>query len=64
LWNSATWGISEALLPVLRPAMDGPQAWEDDPSIRLAIEIQDGVVRNPKILSFQGRAGEHPHHRG
>ena len=64
LWNSATWGISEALLPFLRPVMDGPQAWEDDPSIRLAIEIQDGVVRNPKILSFQGRAGEHPHHRG
>ena len=61
LWNSATWGISEALLPFLRPVMDGPQAWEDDPSIRLAIEIQNGIVRNPKILSFQNRAGEHPH---
>ncbi len=61
LWNSATWGISEALIPFLRPVMDGPQAWEQDPSIKLAIEIQDGVVQNPKILSFQGRAGEHPH---
>ena len=61
LWNSATWGISEALFPFLRPVMDGPQAWEDDPSVRLAIEIQNGIVRNPKILSFQNRAGEHPH---
>ena len=24
LWNSATWGISEALIPFLRPVMDGP----------------------------------------
>lgn len=63
LWNSATWGISEALIPFLRPVMAGPQAWEDDPSIAFAIEIREGVVRNPKILSFQGRAGEHPHHR-
>ncbi len=62
LWNSATWGISEALIPFLRPVMDGPQAWEDDPSIRSAIEMRDGVVRNPKILSFQNRTGEHPHH--
>ncbi|HQR79509.1 MAG TPA: N(5)-(carboxyethyl)ornithine synthase [Actinomycetota bacterium] len=63
LWNSATWGISEALIPFLRPVMAGPQAWEDDPSIALAIEIREGVVRNPKILSFQGRTGEYPHRR-
>ena len=63
LWNSATWSISEALIPFLRPVMTGPQAWEDDPSVRYAIEIRDGVVLNPKILSFQGRSGEHPHHR-
>jgi hypothetical protein len=41
--------------------MDGPAAWDLDPTIRLAIEIRDGVVRNPKILSFQGRESEHPH---
>ena len=61
LWNSATWGISEALIPYLRTVMDGPAAWDEDPTIRLAIEIRDGVVQNPKILSFQGRATEHPH---
>ncbi len=61
LWNSATWEISEALLPFLRPVMDGPDRWADEPTIAGAIEVQDGVVRNPKILSFQGRSTAHPH---
>ncbi len=60
LWNSATWGISEALIPYLRTVMGGPAAWDDDPTIRQAIEIRDGVVQNPKILSFQGRATDPP----
>jgi len=62
LWNSATWGISEALIPYLRTVMDGPTAWDEDLTIRRAIEIQAGVVQNPKILSFQRRAAAHPHH--
>jgi alanine dehydrogenase len=61
LWNSATWGISEALIPYLRTVMDGPTSWDRDPTIRLAIEIREGVIQNPKILSFQGRAADHPH---
>jgi alanine dehydrogenase len=63
LWNSASWTISEALIPYLRTVMEGPSAWDQDPTIRLAIEILDGVVRNPKILSFQGRSINHPHPR-
>ncbi len=63
LWNSATWGISEALIPYLRTVMDGPASWDEDPTIRLAIEIRAGVVQNPKILSFQGRATDHPYPR-
>jgi len=61
LWNSATWGISEALIPYLRTVMDGPAAWDQDRTIQLAVEIREGVIQNPKILSFQGRAAEHPH---
>jgi alanine dehydrogenase len=61
LWNSATWGISEALIPYLRTVLDGPDGWEADPTIRLAVEIRDGVIQNPKILSFQGRHHDHPH---
>ncbi len=63
LWNSATWGISEALIPYLRTVMDGSTAWDQDQTIRRAIEIRDGVVQNPKILSFHGRSPEYPHAR-
>ena len=61
LWNSATWEISEALLPFLRSVIGGTDAWDADPTIRRAIEIRDGVIQNPAILSFQGRAPKHPH---
>jgi alanine dehydrogenase len=63
LWNSATWEISSALLPFLRCVMAGPDNWNDEETIHKAIEIRHGVVQNPKILSFQGRAAEYPHAR-
>jgi alanine dehydrogenase len=62
LWNSATWENSEALLPFLGPVMGGGDSWEQVPTIRRAIEIRDGVIQNPAILSFQGRAPQHPHY--
>lgn len=61
LWASATWENSAALLPFLPVVMGGPDAWEADPTITRAIEIRDGVVLNPSILSFQGREIAHPH---
>jgi alanine dehydrogenase len=61
LWNSASWEISEALLPHLRTVLDGPSAWETDQTIRRAIEIHDGVIKNPAILSFQRRSPQYPH---
>ena len=61
LWNSATWEISEALLPFLRTVMAGSDAWDADDTIRRAIEIRDGVIQNAAILSFQGREPQYPH---
>jgi alanine dehydrogenase len=61
LWSSATWENSEAILPFLPVVMSGPAAWDADETISRAIEIRDGRVRNPAILSFQGRAAEHPY---
>ncbi|HEX5772262.1 MAG TPA: N(5)-(carboxyethyl)ornithine synthase [Nocardioidaceae bacterium] len=61
LWNSATWENSEALLPFLRTVLGGGDAWDADPTIRRAIEIRDGVIQNPAILSFQARTAKHPH---
>ena len=61
LWNSATWEISEALLPHIETLMAGPAAWDVTPTVSRAIEIRDGVVLNPSILSFQQRDDAYPH---
>jgi len=61
LWNSATWEISEALLPHLEALLAGPAVWDESPTIARAIEIRDGVVLNPGILSFQHRDDAYPH---
>jgi alanine dehydrogenase len=61
LWNSSTWEISEALLPHLGPVLNGPAAWDGDDTIRRAIEIRDGVILNPRILSFQHRSPDFPY---
>lgn len=63
LWDSATWEISLALMPHLRTVMEGPKSWTSDEVIARAIEVRDGEVRNPKILSFQNRDAEYPHPR-
>jgi alanine dehydrogenase len=59
LWESATWEISEALLPFLPRVMAGE--WDADETLRRAVEIRDGVIENPRILSFQQRAAAFPH---
>lgn len=61
LWNSASWEISEALLPHLRSVLTG--AWDSSEIIRRAIEIRAGTILNPRILSFQHRSSEYPHAR-
>jgi alanine dehydrogenase len=61
LWNSATWENSEALLEHLPVVMAGPESWDADETIRRAIEIRDGRVENPRILSFQGRSPDYPY---
>jgi alanine dehydrogenase len=63
LWNSATWEISEALLPYLPTVLSGRDAWEADQTVRRAVEILDGTVQNPDILSFQHRLPDYPHAR-
>jgi alanine dehydrogenase len=61
LWNSATWENSKALLPFVPTVLGGSEAWEVNPTVRRAIEVRDGVIQNPAILTFQGRSPQHPH---
>lgn len=64
LWNSATWEISQALLPYLGKVLAGPASWDADETVRRSIEIREGVVQNPAILAFQGRSEAYPHVAG
>jgi alanine dehydrogenase len=61
LWNSTTWEISEALMPFLRTVMEGAPSWAESDTIRRAIEIEGGLVRNEAILEFQKRSAEYPY---
>lgn len=61
LWESASYDISMALLPYLEAVMSGPEGWKQEPTIHKAIEVQDGLVLNAKILNFQSRQPEYPH---
>ncbi|MET3963080.1 alanine dehydrogenase [Marmoricola sp. OAE513] len=63
LWNSATWENSNALIPFLRPVLEGHAARDANETLNRAIEIENGTIRNPAILAFQGRASDYPHAR-
>jgi alanine dehydrogenase len=61
LWNSATWENSEALLEYLPVVMSGPAAWGASETLERAIEIREGVIQNPRIISFQRRSETFPY---
>ncbi|ANH40455.1 Alanine dehydrogenase [Nocardioides dokdonensis FR1436] len=61
LWSSATWENSNALMPFLRPVLEGSAAWDANETLSKAIEIRDGRVVNPAILAFQGRRSDPPY---
>jgi len=60
-WNSASWDISDALLPFIPIVMNGREAWKTDKTISKAIEINSGIIQNEKIISYQKRNNEYPH---
>ncbi len=39
----------------------GKSLWEKNKIISKSIDICNGVMQNPKILSFQNRKKEYPH---
>jgi len=61
LWNSSSWEISNALLPYIPIVMGGAEKWKKSQTIERSIEIKDGVILNPEILTFQNRNKEYPH---
>jgi alanine dehydrogenase len=61
LWNSATWENSDALLEYLPIVMSGPAVWGANETVQRAIEIHEGVIQNPRIISFQNRSPDFPY---
>ena len=55
LWRSASWEVSEVVTAYLGRVLHGPDSWAEDTTLRRAIEIRDGTIVNPKILSFRSR---------
>ncbi len=61
LWESATRSISAALIVYLPAVLAGRDSWQKNETIRRAINIDGGVIKNPSILSFQNRKPDYPH---
>ncbi|MCW8922943.1 MAG: N(5)-(carboxyethyl)ornithine synthase [Gammaproteobacteria bacterium] len=61
LWESATRSISAALIVYLPTVLAGRDSWQQDETIRQAINIDNGVIQNASILSFQNRELDYPH---
>jgi alanine dehydrogenase len=61
LWESASRSISAALLVYVPTVLEGRDAWNQNETIRRAVNIDRGVVQKPEILSFQGRTTDYPH---
>ena len=61
LWESASRSISAALIVYLPTVVAGRDSWQQNETIRRAINIDDGVIQNPSILSFQKREPHYPH---
>jgi N5-(carboxyethyl)ornithine synthase len=61
LWDSASWEISKCFIHYLPVVMGGAKSWDQNQTVRRAIEIRNGVIQDPKILSYQRREAEYPH---
>lgn len=61
LWESATRSISAALVVHLPTVVDGRESWQRNETIRRALNIDEGTVVKPTILSFQKREAQYPH---
>ncbi|WP_213608724.1 N(5)-(carboxyethyl)ornithine synthase [Pseudoalteromonas sp.] len=61
LWESATRSISAALIVYLPTVLAGPAQWQKDDTIRRAINIEHGIIKNKAILAFQNRESTPPY---
>jgi len=61
LWESASRSISAALIVHLPTVLAGYESWQQNETIRQAVNIDAGVIQKPDIISFQNREAFYPH---
>jgi N5-(carboxyethyl)ornithine synthase len=61
LWESASRAISAALIVYLPTMISSRENWQKDETIRKAINIDNGIIQIPEILSFQNRKPDYPY---
>jgi len=61
LWQSASRSISAALVVHLPDVIEGHASWQQNETLKRAVNIDAGVVQKPEILSFQKRKPDYPH---
>jgi len=61
LWESASRSISAALIVHLPTVVGGRESWQQNETIRYAVNIDAGEIQKSTILSFQKRQPFYPH---
>jgi len=61
LWESASRSISAALIVHLPTVLGGQKSWQQNETIRQAININAGIIIKPDIISFQNRQEQYPY---
>jgi alanine dehydrogenase len=60
-WESASRSISAALVVHVPSVIQGRDHWDDNKTIKNAINIDKGVIKKDNILRFQNRVNSYPH---
>ncbi len=60
-WESASRSISAALIVHLASVLEGRASWIENPTIKNAINIDEGIIVKEAILRFQNRQKIYPH---
>lgn len=60
-WDSASYEITRSIMSYLPDFIDG--TWKNNPVLAAAVELENGMVVNKKILAFQKREPEYPYKR-
>ncbi|MCK5406049.1 MAG: alanine dehydrogenase [Candidatus Krumholzibacteria bacterium] len=63
LYDTASFEHSKTAWPHVKDVLDGETGWSRNPTVGKAVEFLDGVVVNPKILTFQNREKDYPHRK-